>query len=204
MTDIKTRKDNLPNNKSNMSLSDKKEEVRLYIKNLSEEQKIKFWIKTLLSSYNIFPEIIKTVDKIIELQASSVSFATDIYNGDHTALYQIERVIDLTERKNSLLNAHVMTKEIIKTLENSDFEFLEKRYVYNWNCEDLAREFDISVRTVYRKIDRLINEVYLKLKQNNWSLKFLESQLKNEFWIKEKFVKIASEYFKNSNYNQHT
>ena len=203
VTDIKIKTNDSLNINQNMPLQNKKEEIKLYIKNLSEEQKIKFWIKTLLSSYNIFPEIIKTVDKIIELQASSVSFATDIYNGDHTALYQIERVIDLTERKNSLLNAHVMTKEIIKTLDDNDFEFLEKRYVYNWNCEDLAREFDISVRTVYRKIDRLINDIYLKLKQKNWSLKFLESQLKNEFWIKEKFIKIASEYFKNSNYNQH-
>ena len=55
----------------------------------------------------------------------------------------------------------------------------------------------IELMSTYSSLD------YLKLKQKNWSLKFLESQLKNEFWIKEKFIKIASEYFKNSNYNQH-
>ena len=76
-----------------------------YVKNLDEEKRLKFWIRTLLSSYSTFPEIIKTVDKIIELKASSISFASDIYN--FTSTYnQVEQVIDLTERKNNLLNIH--------------------------------------------------------------------------------------------------
>lgn len=181
---------------------DKKSQIKDFIKNLSEEQKLKFWIKTMLSSYNIFPELIKTLDKIIELQASSISFASNIYNSESTTLNQVERVIDLSERKNHLLNLHIMTKEMIRTMKSNDFYLLEKRYIYNWNAEDLAREFEVSTRTIYRKIDKLINDIFIHLKSKNWSNKFIESQIKNEFWLKERFIKFSSEYFKNSNYQR--
>ena len=156
----------------------------------------------MLSSYNIFPELIKTLDKIIELQASSISFASNIYNSESTTLNQVERVIDLSERKNHLLNLHIMTKEMIRTMKSNDFYLLEKRYIYNWNAEDLAREFEVSTRTIYRKIDKLINDIFIHLKSKNWSNKFIESQIKNEFWLKERFIKFSSEYFKNSNYQR--
>ena len=165
-------------NKENIKI--KREKIIAYIKGLSDDQKMRFWIKTLLSSYNIFPEIIKTVDKIIELQATSISFATDIYNGESTTYNQMEKVIDLSERKNALLNIFIMTKQIIKTLNTQDFDFLEKKFVFGWNAEDLSKEFNISVRTVYRKVDKLIDEIYHNLKRKNWSLRFLESQIKGE------------------------
>ena len=41
---------------------------------------LKIWIKTLLYSYKVFPNLINTVDKIINLQASSMSFTSSIYN----------------------------------------------------------------------------------------------------------------------------
>lgn len=177
----------------------KKELLASYIKNLDEEQKMKFWIKTLLSTYNIFPEIIKTVDKVIELKASSVSFASDIYNFKST-YDQVEQVIDLTERKNYLLNIHCITRKILESVSAEDFDFLEKKFVYNWRAEDLAGEFNISNRTVYRKIDRLIDDIFVNLKNNNWTSRFIESQLGDESWLKQKYFKQIQEYFKSINY----
>ncbi len=172
-----------------------------YIKSLDDEKRMKFWIKTLLSSYGIFPEIIKTIDKIIELKASSVSFASDIYN--FTSTYnQVEQVIDLTERKNYLLNIHCICNKILESVNKSDFEFLEKRFVYNWKTEELASEFNISTRTVYRRIEKLIDDIYLTLKANNWSTRFIESQIKNEDWLKQRYYRQIREYFKFINYGQ--
>ena len=180
----------------------KKELIQKFISNLSEEQKLKFWIKTLLSAHGTIPEVIKTLDKIIELQASSVSFAADIYNQDKSTINQVERVINLSERKNFLLNIYIMSKDLLKGLNESDIDFLQKKYMFNWSAEELAREMDISVRTVYRRIDKLIDTIYFKLKSKNWSLRFLESQIRNEFWLKEKFNKQVADYFKNTNYSK--
>ena len=50
----------------------KQNNLSFYLKSLNDEQIIKLWIKTLLSAHSNLPEIIKSVDKIIEIQASSV------------------------------------------------------------------------------------------------------------------------------------
>ena len=178
----------------------KQEIIKSLIKSMPEEMKMKFWIKTLLSSQSTFPEIIKTLDRIIELQATSLSFASNIYNLENPTLNQIEKVIDLSERKTHLLNIFIMTKELTKGLSDLDTDFLEKKYVYNTSVECLAKEFEISPRTVYRRLDRLIDGIYEKLKKKNWSLLFLESQIKNESWLKSRFISQVSDYIKNSNY----
>ena len=49
----------------------KQNNLSAYIKSLNDDQKIKLWIKTLLSVHSNLPEIIKSVDKIIEINASS-------------------------------------------------------------------------------------------------------------------------------------
>lgn len=174
--------------------------IKNYIASLNTQTKMKFWIKTLLSSLNVYPQIIGTLDKIIELQASSVSFASSIYNSDKSTLKDIEKVIDLSERKNTILNIFIMTKEMLKGLQNSELELIEKRYVDGWSIDDISKEFEISNRTVFRKIDKIINNIYLYCVSKHWTVRFIESQVDNEGWLKEKFNKLAADYFKNTNY----
>ena len=154
--DVTSQKNKNAQSKKNLEDNEKGKQIKDFIKNLSEEQKMKFWIKTLLSSQKTFPEIIKTLDRIIELQASSVSFASSIYNLENPTFKQVEKVIDLSERKTFLLNIYLMSKELTKGLSLADSEFLEKKFVYNLSVETLAKEFDISPRTVYRKTNKLI------------------------------------------------
>lgn len=174
------------------------DKLKKLISEMTEETKFKFWIKTLLSSYGIFPEIIKTVDKIIELQASTISF-TDVYNSKNSTLGQMERVIDLSERKNSLVNIYLMTKDMFNGITNGNLELLEKRYCLGFSIEEISKEYDISTRTTYRRIEKIINEIFNYCKNKNWSLRLIESQIKNEGWIFDRYYKNISDYLKNSN-----
>lgn len=187
--------------KTNQNKADElKTKLKQFILTMNDESKFKFWIKALISSYNTIPEIIKTVDKIIEIQASSVSFVSDIYNKNGGTIDQVERVIDLSERKNSLLNIFIMTKKMIQSLPTEQFEFLERKFIYNWSNEELANYYEISLRTVYRKIDKIIDSVYDFCLKNKWTLKFIELQTKQEGWMKEKYLKFVSDYLKNTNF----
>ncbi len=181
------------------TLKSNKQSTIKFIKNLNEEQEMKFWIKTLLSSFSKIPEIIKTLDKIIELQASSISFISDIYNKEKSTYYQVEKVIDLTERKNNLLNIYIMTKKLTDSLSLKDSEFVENKFIHNWSAEELSKEYNISIRTVYRKVDKLLIEIFENAKRKNWSLGFVKSQIKNERWLKDKFFAQVSEYQKLTN-----
>lgn len=169
-----------------------------FIKLLSDEQKMKLWIKTLLSVQGNLPEIIKSVDKIIELNASSLSFASDIYNSEKTTYAQVERVIDLTERKNKLLNIFLVAKNLFSCISDEDRVFLKRKFVYNWTAEELSQEYSVSIRTIFRRIDKLIEKIYDSTKRRNWSINFINMQVKDETWLYEKFKKFAKDYMNSS------
>lgn len=169
-----------------------------FVKLMSDEQKMKIWIKTLLSVQANLPEIIKSVDKIIEINAQSLSFISDIYNTEKSTYAQVERVIDLTERKNKLLNIYLVSKNLISSVDEDDRIFLKRKYVYNWTAEDLAAEYNISIRTVFRRTDKLIEQIFERAKRKNWSINFITLQVKNENWIIDRFYKFAKDSMNSS------
>ena len=173
-------------------------ELKSYLSLLGDEQKTKFWIKTLLSTYNNIPEIIKAVDKIIEIQASSLSFISDIYNTEKSTYCQVEKVIDLSERKNNLLNIYLITKNLFSALDEEERLFIERRFVFNWTAEELAVEYEVSTRTIFRKIEKLIDKIFITTKRKNWTLKFITLQVKNEQWLNEKFKKLVKDYYQST------
>jgi len=173
--------------------SQKNRSVFNYLKLLDDEQKMKLWIKTLLSVQSSLPEIIKSVDKIIEINASSLSFVTDIYNTEKSTYAQVEKVIDLTERKNKLLNLYLISKNFMSSVNEEERLFLKRKFIFNWTAEDLAIEYNVSIRTIFRKTEKLIECILEKLKKKNWSLKFLNLQVKNETWLLEKFYHFAKD-----------
>lgn len=172
-------------------------EFERFKRNLGVEEKTRLWTKTLVSSFRIIPEIIRAIDKIIEAQASTISFGYNIYNGPQTTFDQVERVIDMSERKRSLMNIYLMIKSALKELDSTDLEILEKRFFLNYSIKGVAKEYNISIRTLYRKIDKILSKLYFICLRKNWSLKLIESQVKNEDWLIKRNEKIVFDYFKN-------
>lgn len=180
----------------------KDKDLSNYLKLLNEDQKMKLWIKTLISVQSNLPEIIKSVDKIIEMNASSLSFASDIYNAEKTTYAQVEKVIDLTERKNKLLNIYLISKNLISCVAEDDRVFLKRKFVYNWTAEDLANEYNVSIRTVFRRTEKLIDKIHELTKRKNWSINFINLQVKGENWLYEKFKRFAKDGLSITNLNQ--
>ena len=179
----------------------KQNNLSAYIKSLNDDQKIKLWIKTLLSVHSNLPEIIKSVDKIIEINASSMSFITDIYNTEKSTFAQVEKVIDLTERKNKLLNLFLMSKNLLSSIDEDERLFLKRKYIFGWTAEELSQEYQVSIRTIFRKTEKIIEEIFEKAKRKSWSLNFINLQVKDELWLIEKFKRIAKDNMPNS-FNQ--
>lgn len=177
----------------NLQSKNKNKDLQIYIKLLNDEQKTKLWIKTLISVQTNLPEIINSVDKIIEVNASSLSFATDIYNAEKSTMSQVEKVIDLTERKNKLLNIYLISKNLLNSLSENERVFIKRKFIYNWTAEELAQDEDVSVRTIFRRTDKILEKIYEFTKRKNWALGFILTQVKNESWIHEKFNRFAKD-----------
>jgi len=52
------------------------------------------------------------------------------------------------------------------------------------------------------KIDKIIENIHENCLKKHWSVRFIESQIQTEGWLKEKFTKLVSDYCKNINYKQ--
>lgn len=170
-----------------------KRDLKAYINNLSEKQKTILWLKSLISVQSNLPEIIISLDKVIEANASSISFMSDIYNKEKGTFAQVEKVIDLSERKNKLLNLYVISKKLLSELKEPEKTFIKRKYVNNWTAEELASEYEISTRTVFRWSEKLLEKIYIFTKNKNWSLNFINTQVKDEPWLYDKFKRFAKD-----------
>lgn len=161
---------------------------------LDKQTKIKIWIKTLLNSYRVFPNLINTIDKIINLQASSMSFTSNIYNSSKGTELLIERVIDMSERKKSLVNIYLMISKFLDSLSLESRDLVEKKYIDKLTNEELSLEYDISTRTIYRRLNKIIDELYSYFVRMRWSIEFIESQVENEDWLIDKYNYYKNDY----------
>ena len=167
------------------------------ILNLTKQQKTKIWIKTLLYSYKYFPNLIKTVDKIIEMRASTISFSSDIFNSKRNE-NQFEHIIDLGERKKNLLNIYVMITNFFDFLSVELKDIAHKKFIEKWTNEKLSDSLNVSIRTIYRKTTKVIDEIYSGMKKNNWSLELIELQVKDEQWLFERYKHYENEFIYSS------
>lgn len=185
----------------NKNAKSNRRDLHTYLKLLNDKQKMILWIKSLISVQNNLPEIIKSVDKIIELNASSLSFTSDIYNAEKSTFAQVEKVIDLTERKNKLLNIYLISKNLLQSTSEEDRIFLKRKFIYNWSIDDLAQEYVVSPRTIFRRTEKIIEKIYETTKKKNWSLNFIKLQVSSEYWLHEKFNKFAKDSMSFSNFH---
>ena len=183
------------NYNSKKNITNEKQAILESLKeNLDEKTKVKIWLRTLLYSYRIIPKIINTIDKIIYTRASNYSFSANIFNATRRLENQINIVIDMSERKQKLLNIYVMIKQMLGYLSDEQYNFAIKKFYEQLTNDELAEEFDVSVRTVFRMANELLEILYKYVTKHNWSLRFIELQVKGEEWLIERYNKYIDEY----------
>ena len=176
------------------NLQKKKDERKTIKNNLDEKTRIKTWIRTLLYSYKNFPKIIDTLDKIIISRASEYSFTASIFNLSDRPESQYNAIINMTERKQKLLNIYVMTKQLFDSLNAENYELAYKKFCELQTNDEIAIDFCVSTRTIFRKISNLIENLYHFTLRKNWSLKFFELQVCEENWLIDKYNRNLEEY----------
>ena len=159
---------------------------------LGEIGKMRIWVKTLLSIYGTIPNIIKIIDKIIVSQASNPygsNFGIDSYG-------QIEKVIDYVDRKIKLTNINLMTQKLIDSAIADERELIEMRFDQRLTANEIANYLGIDLRSVFRKIEKVISRLADIAIIKGWTSRFVSSQLTDEAWVIERFNDYYDEYQK--------
>ncbi len=150
------------------------------------------WAKTLLSVYRYLERIAGALDKIIlqsGLNSSSILGQNYFYNN----VYSItQKIIDLSERKVTLINLKLLVEDVLGELEEKDAQILIEKYFDGVKSTELMQRHGISMRTVFRKLDCALNSFASKLIVKGYPDRILSQNLRNEGWIKNVYERFAS------------
>jgi len=157
---------------------------------LNEFEKMRMWVKTLLSIYGTIPNIIRIIDQIIERQAANPFAANYGFN----AVDQFDKIVNYYDRKNKLLNINIMTEKMVDDLTDDELELVGLKFEEKVTVDEIASMLKIERRSVYRKLDRIVNKLTNNALVRGWSTAFVESQLEDEPWVEERYKEIYRDY----------
>lgn len=151
------------------------------------------YIKMLLEAYKSLPTIIGIVDRLIENKASLIS-TSSIYGNSYLATYKdVDKIIDMTQRKDKLLNIFFIVDTMLDSLSDQDRKIAVLKFVQRNTAEDIAKEIKSTSRTVFRKASRIVEKLAVFCLNNNWTSAFIKTQIGNEPWLDDIYKKKKSE-----------
>ena len=149
------------------------------------------WGKTLLSVYRYLERIAGAIDKII-MQSALGSANIVGQNYFYNNVYSItQKIIDLSERKVTIINLKLLIEEALASMDSKDALILIEKYIDGIKSKDIMQKHDISMRTVFRKLDSAIKGFVSALQKKGFSGAKLEKMLENEGWINNVYRRIA-------------
>lgn len=191
-------------NKLNNSINKKRKNqvnnVKKYIKtgeNTKNLQKVAnlnisvfAWVKTLICLHDAFSNAIKLIDKIISTKATSVTQGSSIF-GDykHGTYNQVQELLDIQERKLSLINLYSLTESMVDSLPQKYKEFVSLKFYKHKKMQYISEALEIDERTAFRWSHYCLNELVKYCENNNLTDMFFRCQTSSEPWIKEHFDK---------------
>lgn len=124
----------------------------------NRREQIEYQIRKLLDVAKTIPQKIQVLDR--QIQHRKFGFQTDYsYQATHTALCQVENLVELLEQRNQLLNAWVWLKQIAHKLNMADFELLRDVYLRKLPKPVMLYRQSCSIRSLYRKMNDLIKKL---------------------------------------------
>lgn len=149
------------------------------------------WAKTILSVYRYLERISNAIDKIVKRSAFASGFLTQQNYYYNNVLSISQKIIDLSQRKITLINLKVLVDEVLKTISKKDAQILIERYIDGEKCKDIAQRHNLSMRTVFRRIESAETSFSKTLKMKGYCESKLNIFLKDEKWITNVFFKFS-------------
>lgn len=151
----------------------------------AQKTQLNIYVKTLIEAYRTLPNVIKILDQIIESRASNAMLSSGLFS---STFDEIEKVIELTERKDKLLNLYHIADNMIKMLTEKQKKFVVMKFIKKRSVESISEELGITKRNVYRTANTIIKFLCLKMLERKWDSEFIKFQIgENEHWLENIF-----------------
>ena len=149
------------------------------------------WTRTILSVYRYLERISNAIDKIVKRSAIASGFLSHQNYYYNNVLSISQKIIDLSQRKVTIINLKVLIDDILKTLSKKDAAVLIEKYIDCLKIKEIAQRENLSVRTVFRRIENAEISFAKTLRLKGYCESKLASLLKDEKWINNVFCRLA-------------
>ncbi len=141
------------------------------------------WGKTLLQVYPYLEKIAGAIDKILLKTALNSFYYTSTSYEENNVFNISNKLIDLGERKVTLINLKILIEEALKNMKEEQSALLIEKYVERKKFIQLAKSHNICMRTAFRKVDAAEESFAKSLNKLGYDDGRLLEFLKNETWI---------------------
>ena len=151
----------------------------------SDDIELICYLRTLLCVKKFIPNIMSVIDSLSDKIACNPFFgSTNIFGDQNNGTFaQINRLIDLGERKDSLINLNLLIEDLISGLDDRNKKFVKLKYFEKQSPANIAQELGVTERQIYR-INRAVLIKLLDIaKRKNYSVYFIKFQIRCEQWI---------------------
>lgn len=149
------------------------------------------WARIILQSYKNVDRIVESLDRTIDCVAMQ---GFNSRTGYATTEQVIEKIIDLTYRKQGLINFKVIAREVMKCMKKDYIKLLNLKFNKNRKFHEIASEMNISLRTVFRYYDKALHQFSCMLKLLGYTDEMLEKEYSSEPFVERIKAKIDEEY----------
>ena len=105
------------------------------------------WSKTILGVYKYLPRVTLAFDKLVKSRAYNSS-ATSLYNLAFNDIMNVANsIINLTQRKNNLINLKVIIDKTLKSIDLTSARILIYKYFDNKKSAEIAKMLNVCNRT---------------------------------------------------------
>ncbi|MDD2445752.1 MAG: sigma-70 region 4 domain-containing protein [Clostridia bacterium] len=153
---------------------------------------MKNMVKTIFTVYRFLDKLASSIDKIVETRALN-SFYVSLDNISYNDISKVtNEILELTERKVTLINLKVLANEVLKVLDKDYARLIIMKYIENKPYLEIAEKLNISERTVRRWHNNAIVLCAFYLQDNKYTLNKFLSLLKKEKWILQIFYNFVN------------
>ena len=131
--------------------------------------------KSILYAYVNLEEVIEQIDEIIERKALCSM------NDYSPCLEQCEKIIELIDQKDVLINLKIKTENVLKTFTDEELDYLDYKY-FKVRPKEYYEDFDFFSRNYFRRQVKLANKFCSLIEKQGITQKYYQEKcMKIEF-----------------------
>ena len=156
--------------------------------------KINIWTQCLLNSYNRLDGYVEQINKKVSLLAltePNVAFGT-------TTEVIANKILKLVDKKITIIKTKVLIDKILMQMNKKYATMLKMKYVYKKTNREIAKYYEVSLRTVRRYVISALRYFAKNLVEIVKSVDALSKVYKNETWMAYCYYDSMRKYLKSS------